>query len=381
MKFEGRTILGQEAAVTVSDGRIQSVRLSGRPGAVEPGRVFMGPGLVDLQVNGFGGVDFNSPGLDADGLEAACRAMLATGVGSFFPTLITAGYGSLERAAGTIREAVERGGLVRDMVGGIHLEGPFINPEDGPRGAHPLEHVREPDWEWFQKLQEISGGMIRLVTLAPEAPGGLDFIARAARAGVVAALGHCAPLPEQVDEAVERGAKMSTHLGNAAHADLPRHANYIQKQLAQDRLMAGLICDGQHLPDYFVKNAVRAKGPENVVLVTDATSASGMGPGRYTLGGLELESGRDGVLRLPGTPYLAGSTLTLDRAVMNCARFAQIEPAWALDMATANPARLFKETGGSLQPGRPANLIQFELAEDRIRVLECYVAGRLEYSV
>ncbi len=380
MKIEGKTLLGRKATVTVSGKLIGAVHLADESTSAEPGQTFIGPGLVDLQVNGFAGVDFNHPGLEADHLESACRAMLHTGVGSFFPTLITAGYDRLEHAVGIIRKAVEDGGLVRDMVAGIHLEGPFINPEDGPRGAHPAEHVRTADWAWFQRLQRMSGGLIRLVTLAPEVPGGLDFVGRAAQAGLVAALGHCAPSPETVDAAVKLGARMSTHLGNAAHINLPRHANYIQKQLAHDGLMAGLICDGHHLPDYFVKNAVRAKGVDNIVLVTDATSASGSPPGRYTMGELELESGRDGVLRLSGTPYLAGSTLTLDRAVINCVRFAQIEPAQAMAMAAANPARLFKETGGSLQPGRPANLIRFKLLEDRIQVLESYMAGRLVYT-
>ncbi len=380
MKFEGTTIQGREISVTVSGGVVESVCWSGEASPLEPGRVLLGPGLADLQVNGFAGVDFNRPGLTPDRLESACRAMAATGVGSFFPTLITARRRDLEAGARAVREAVEGSGLVKGMVAGIHLEGPFINPQDGPRGAHPREHVREPDWDWFEKLQKISGGLIRLVTLAPEVPGALDFIGRAAEAGLVAALGHCAPDPETVEAAVEKGARMSTHLGNAAHEMLPRHANYIQKQLGTDGLAASLICDGHHLPDYFVKNAVRAKGLDRIILVTDATAASGSPPGAYTLGRLKVEAGEEGVLRLPGTPYLAGSTLTQDRAVMNCARFAGITPAEALALATSNPARLFKGCGGLLEPGRPADLIRFKLEEDRIRVVESYVAGRLAYA-
>ena len=223
--------------------------------------------------------------------------------------------------------------------------------------------------------------MIRLLTLAPEVPGGLEFIARAAAAGLVVALGHCAPEPETVEAAVRRGATMSTHLGNAAHQLLPRHANYIQKQMAMDGLSAGIICDGHHLPGYFVKNLVRAKGLGRVVLVTDATSASASPPGIYRMGGLELESGPDGVLRLPGTPYLAGSTLTLERAVMNCARFAEIEPAQALEAATTNPARLFKGCGGLLEPGRPANLIRYRIRSGWMEIVETYVAGRMVFKV
>lgn len=376
MKFEGTTIQGREVSLAVSGGVIESVLPESGESPVDPERVLLGPALIDLQVNGFGGVDFNRPGLTTADLEKGCRGLAATGVGSFFPTLITASKTDLEASAKAIREATEESPLVRGMVAGIHLEGPFINPQDGPRGAHPREHVREPDWGWFQRLREMAGGLIRLVTLAPEIPGGLDFTARAAGEGMVVSLGHCAPPPEVVEAALAAGARMSTHLGNAAHELLPRHANYVQKQMAEDGLMAGMICDGHHLPPYFVKNMVRAKGLERIVLVTDATAASGSPPGTYSMGGLELEAGPDGVLRLPGTPFLAGSTLTQDRAVMNCARFAGIEPARALEAATANPGRLFPDCGGALEPGRPANLIRYRIREGRMEIAETYTAGQ-----
>jgi len=379
MRLSGETPGGEPIAVQIARGRIESVS-HGPPirGGVREGgeRTCLGPGLIDIQVNGFAGVDFNRPDLEPGQVEGACAAMLATGVTGFFPTLITNTYPRLGRAVGKILEARRMSRLAGAMIKGVHLEGPHINPQDGPRGAHPLAHVSPPDWEEFQRLQAASRGLIRLVTLAPELPGALDFIGRAAAKGVVAALGHCAPEAGVVDQAVARGARLSTHLGNGAHELLHRHANYIQAQLAKDELMASIICDGHHLPDYFVQNLVRAKGPARIILITDATGAAGSPPGRYTMGELEVVAGEDGVLRLPGTPYLAGSTLTMDRAVANCARAAGIDLALAVDMATVNPARLFPEAGGVLREGGPADLIRYRVHQGGIQVLEAFPAGR-----
>ena len=207
----------------------------------------------------------------------------------------------------------------------------------------------------------------------------MEFIRRAAKLGVVAAMGHCAPEPETIQQAVDAGVLLSTHLGNGSHEMLPRHSNHIQVQMAQDELMASIICDGHHLPHYFVQNLVRAKGPDKVILITDATSAAGSPPGRYSMGDLELEAGTDGVLRLPGTPYLAGSTLTMDRAVMNCARAAGIDPATVLDMATLNPAKLFPGSGGLLAAGQPGDVIRLKLHQGGMEIIETYVGGQLVY--
>jgi len=342
---------------------------------------FITPGFIDIQINGFAGIDFNHPHFDGDSLVPVCKALLRTGVTRFCPTLITASRARLIRSIGEIVKACEKHPSVKSMVLGIHLEGPYIAPEDGPRGAHPKQYVTDPDWEEFMDLYNVSKGLIRIVTIAPERPRAIEFIRKASEAGLVVAIGHCAPQPEDVDSAVEAGASLSTHLGNAAHQTLPRHANHIQKQMSHDGLMASMICDGRHLPDYFVKNLVRAKGVSRMILVTDAMAAAAAMVGRYTLGDLEVEVGEDRVSRLAGTSYLAGSALTMDEAVGNCVRFARISLASAIKMATINPARLFKGIRVRVEPGERADLILFKISEKRICIEQVFLAGKLGFSL
>jgi len=339
------------------------------------------PGFIDIQVNGFAGIDFNHSNFCADDLALACEAILKTGVTRFCPTLITASYGQISKSIREILTARERYSLVKSMVLGIHLEGPYINPEDGPRGAHPKLHVSDPDWDEFQRLCELSHGLLCMVTVAPERPGAIRFIQKATELGLVVGLGHCSPTPQIIDAAVNAGAVLSTHLGNGAHSMLPRHANYVQKQMAHDRLMASIICDGHHLPDYFIKNLVRAKGKSRVILITDATAAAASPPGHYTMGACEIEAGDEGLLRLPGTPYLTGSTLTMDSAVINCARSAGITLASAINMVTVNPAKFFNGISGKLEPEQRADLVLFRLKKKCIQIEEVYLAGRPVYSV
>ena len=377
----------------IPGGRIAEVRLAGERIAGISTRksncngrrlphedIWLTHGFIDIQVNGFAGVDFNHPKFSGDDLVAVCRHLLSTGVTRFCPTLITADHKQLARNIKEIRQACERHSLVRSMVLGIHLEGPYINPADGPRGAHPRGHVTSPDWCKFERLLKLGDKLVRMVTVAPEMPGGLAFIQQASQSGLVVGIGHCNPLPETVDQAVRAGARISTHLGNGTHQMLDRHQNYMQKQLAHDGLMASIICDGPHLPDYFVKNVVRAKGTSRVILISDATAASHAAAGRYSLGELEIEAGDDGVLRLAGTPYLTGSTLTLDRAIGNCAAFAGITLTSAINMVTVNPAVLFDGISGKLEEGQRADLVLFRAEGKKIRILRVYLAGRLLYS-
>ena len=381
--IRGKISRGRYADIYLDGDRIAKISTRDakrvEPQMVDEG-IWIAPGFIDIQVNGFSGVDFNRPDFAGQELDDVCRKLLATGVTRFCPTLITAGYTQLARNITQIREACQNLALVRSMVLGIHLEGPYINPENGPRGAHPRAHVLHPNWEEFKRLLSLGQGLVRMVTMAPEVAGGLAFIQKASQSGLVVGIGHCQPAPQIVDQAVQAGARISTHLGNGAHRMLDRHKNYLQKQLAHDGLMASIICDGHHLPAYFVKNAVRAKRKSKIILITDATSASYAPPGRYSLGELAVEAGTDGVLRLPGTPYLAGSTLTMERAIGNCADFAGITLASAIKMATVNPARLFESLCGKLEEGRRADLVLFRAKRKKIQILRVYLAGRLVYE-
>ena len=290
------------------------------------------PGLFDLQVNGFAGIDFNAPGLTSEGLAEALERQRATGVTRCLPTLITSSFDRFARNARVIARSLD------PAVAGIHMEGPYLSPEDGPRGAHPREHVTNATIADFDRRQEAADGRIVLVTLAPEAPGALSLIDRLVKAGVRVAIGHTGGTPQQVEDAIYAGATLATHLGNGCAQMLPRHPNFIWTLLAADPVAASFIVDGHHLPAATVKAMLRAKGVERSILVTDATSAAGCGPGRYSIGDVVCESREDGRLSLPGTPYLAGSSLTLDRAIANTVRFTGLPIDMVLPMASTIPA-------------------------------------------
>ncbi len=290
------------------------------------------PGLFDLHVNGFGGIDFNGPDLSADRAAEAVEQMRATGVTRCLPTLVTSSFAQFARSARVLARTTST------AIAGIHMEGPYLSAEDGARGAHPREHVAPATVDDFNRRQDAASGRIVLVTLAPEVPGAMALIEHLVASGVRVAVGHTAATPHQITEAVAAGATLATHLGNGCAQMLPRHPNVIWELLAADALFASLIVDGHHLPPATVKAMVRAKSPERTILVTDAMAAAGCAPGQYTLGGLRCDVTADGRVSLPGTPYLAGSALTMDRAVANTARFTGLSVDDVIPMASTIPA-------------------------------------------
>lgn len=347
---------GRAVALTIIDGTISTVE---HPSAT-PSQ-WVAPALIDLQVNGYGGFDFNAPEPSA---ETACRAVVAlreAGVGLSLPTVTTGGFGQTRRALRAIADACAQDAAMAHAVAGIHLEGPYISALDGPRGAHPLAHVRPPDWDEFQLFQEAARGMIRLVTLAPELPGASDLIERLTAQGILVALGHHAATAPELDAAVRAGARLCTHLGNGAHAQLPRHPNYIWEQLGDDRLSAGFIMDGHHLPPSVARSMLRAKGLDRSILVSDAIYLAGMPPGSAEFMGMRVELTPERRVNLAGTPYLAGSALALAEGIGNAVRFAGITLAEALRLATVNPAAMLgiDDQWGVLAPGRAADLLVF----------------------
>src|SRR5436190_16450624 len=226
-----------------------------------------------------------------------------------------------------------------DAMDGFHVEGPHISPDDGPRGAHPRRWVRPPDVAEFHRWQDAARGHIRLVTVAPEWPQAPAYIEALAAAGVVVSIGHTNATGAQIADAVAAGATMSTHLGNGAHQILQRHPNYIWEQLAEDRLIASFIVDGIHLGAAFLKVALRAKGLDRSVLVTDAATPAGAAPGRYYLGDQPVDLTADNRVVLAGTDRLAGSALRMDRGIENLMRLAGLSLAGAIRLATTNAAR------------------------------------------
>jgi N-acetylglucosamine-6-phosphate deacetylase len=291
------------------------------------------PGLFDLQVNGFGGVDFTNPSATPEEVWGAIEKMRLTGVTRCLPTLVTSAFERFAQCAKTLLSTRH------PAMAGFHMEGPYISPEDGPRGAHPRQHVIGASVEDFMRRQEAAGGRIKLVTLAPEAPGAIELIEHLAGSGIRAAIGHTGASPEQIRAAVKAGATLSTHLGNGCAMQVPRHPNFIWEQLAADELFASLIVDGHHLPPATVKVMVRAKTPQRTFLVTDAVAAAGCVPGAYELNGQQVVLSEDGRVFQPGAPWLAGSAITLERAVANMVKFTGLTLEEVLPMASTQPAR------------------------------------------
>ncbi len=335
---------------------------------------WLAPGLLDLQVNGFGGVDFNATGVGVEDYRKAVRRMWATGVTRSLPTFITGGR---ERILACMRTCAlaAADAEIGPAIAGIHLEGPYISPDDGPRGAHPREFVRPPDRDEFQHFQEAAGGAIRLVTLAPESPGALTFIEWLAGQGIVAAIGHTGAPEATIRDAVLAGATLSTHLGNGAHNMIQRHRHYIWEQLGDDTLRASFIVDGHHLPPAVVKTFVRAKGVERSVLVTDAVAPAGCPPGLYEVGEVGIELTPTGRVQIRGSDRLAGSSLELHDGVANTVRFAGVSLAEALRMATVNAAAVL---GIPLRTDDRV-LFDWDAAACRLAVRATVCAGKLVY--
>ena len=381
MKCNGINVANGEQVEIAFDDLVASVEPMLEPAADS---TYVAPGWVDLQVNGFAGVDYNSPAASHEEIGRSIQVMFRTGVTRFFPTVIT---GSADNMTGALRNLAGAKEALADgaAMEAFHVEGPYISPEDGPRGAHPARWTRPPDLDEFHRFQEAARGHIRLITLSPEWPSAPEFIEAVVREGVVASIGHTKASTAQIADAVSAGATLSTHIGNGAHSVLPRHPNYIWDQLADDRLAASFIVDGIHLPKSFLRVALRAKGLERALLVTDAVMPAGCAPGPYDLGEVEVELHADGSVRLRGGTRLAGSALRMDRAIHNVMELADVSLRDAVSLATRNPARIGRIAGRQrgLAPGERGDVVRFRFDETRkeIEILETYLAGRRVYSV
>lgn len=385
MKIRGRIGTNSKAVeLLVDDGRIAALTAADLSQGCDlgDGQLRLAAGFIDLQLNGYGGIDFNDAATTTEQIAELTGRVWRTGLTSFCPTIITESAEHISKClSNIIRAADESPEFARAFIG-VHLEGPFISPEDGPRGAHPRQHVCPPSWDKFQRWQDAAGGHIRLLTISPEWPESLEFIERVAASGVIVAIGHTAATPLQIADAARAGARMSTHLGNGSHAKIDRHPNYIWEQLANDDLWASFIVDGHHLPPSVVKCFLRSKGLSRSVLVTDAIAAAGCPPGRYKLGNVEAEVTESGRVCLPGTPYLAGSALEMHDAIGKTVAFSDATLDEALRMAAANPAELFGlHNRGKLEIGQQADLILFNWQEEsnKMEIVATIVGGKVVY--
>lgn len=369
--------------MTVRDGLIDSVDLESVDldsidlAAIE-NDCWLCPGLVDLQVNGFRGLDLNGGAMNAGTVSALVRELLATGVTTFAPTLITASQEQLLERLKAIAEARRRDAMARSCIAFVHMEGPHICCEDGYRGAHPVQHVRPPSIEEFAAWQQASGSLVGMVTLSPHFPGSDAYIRALCRQGVRVSLGHTNASSEQIHAAVQAGARFSTHLGNGIPSCIERHRNPIWSQLAEPRLTAMFIADGHHLPAAALRAMLRAKTAGRSILVSDVVALAGMSPGRYhaPIGG-EVELSADGRLSMAGSPNLAGAARSLLECVGSCVELTGLPLDRVLRMATLHPGRVARQ-GGSLARGSRADLLQFDWDSklSRMRLQRVWLVGQ-----
>lgn len=346
------------------------------------GLPFLSPGFFDLQVNGFRGIDYTSETLAAPDIETIIAALAESGTTRHLPTLITSARERIVANLALLARARRESPRVKEAIPGYHIEGPFISPEEGPRGAHSRRDVRNPDFEEYLAWQDAAEGEIRIITVAPELPGALGFIERVAQSGVVVSIGHSAAGPAVIRDAARAGARMSTHLGNGSHAMLPRLSNYVWEQLAADELSAGIICDGYHLPDSVVKVFSRAKGLERLLLVSDVAVHGGRPPGVYPWGDAQVEVHADGHLGLHGTEYLAGAGHLLDRGVAQFVRATGAELADAVHLCTTQPDRMLGiPATEEPAPGNPADFVLFDFRQggSQLAVRSTIHAGEVAY--
>ena len=368
-------ITGEPVKVTLKGGLIASTDKAGPNDAAE---LIIAPGLTDLQVNGYEGLDLNTYPLPPETVRDIAVKLWSEGVTTFFPTIITNSKEYILSYVSAVANACKLFPEAARTVGGIHLEGPFISPENGARGAHPAKYVRPPDWDLFSEWQEACGGMIRIITLSPEWPGAAGFINRASESGVIVSIGHTSATPEQIRDAVEAGATLSTHLGNGSHQMLPRHRNYIWEQLAADELYATIISDGFHLPDAVMKVFLRMK-PGKIILASDATSLTCMPPGDYNthIGG-EVTLTHEGKLHVVGNPdILAGSGKSLLHCVETLVAKGLSTLAEALDMAGRTPYQMAGLPGDCLLvKGGVADLVMLREESGGLKVVRTIKAGK-----
>jgi len=348
---------GKPVEISISEGKIQSVS----PIDSSSEKVWIGPGFTDIQVNGYGGLDYNELYRDVLALGQIFKKLLQNGVTSHFPTIIT---NSPEKISALIQQVVQLrkiDPLAKSCISGIHIEGPFISPEDGPRGAHFKEYVQAPDWDLFQKWMRESEGLIRMITLSPEWEGSPDFIEKCVDSGILVFIGHTNATHSQILEAVKAGAKLSTHLGNGMHGIIARHPNYLWSQLAAENLSATIIADGFHLPAEVIQVFKKVKA-ENLMLVSDSVALAGMPAGDYeaAVGG-KVTLTPDGKLHLFGNPKtLAGSAMNLLQGVNFLLKnqLSDISKAW--QMASIRPQNLFNPDFHPFKVGQQADLILAE---------------------
>jgi N-acetylglucosamine-6-phosphate deacetylase len=309
------------------------------------------PGLIDLQVNGYKGVNFSSKDLTEDDFVRACRGVFEAGTTAFLPTVITSPDDvfkhSLEVVAAVLQKEEFRGRLL-----GVHVEGPFISAQDGARGTHDAEFIRKPDVGYLEKLIEWAGGNVKLITIAADVEGAERLARYAVSRRIAVSLGHQMAGEEDIEKLARAGAAALTHLGNGVPAMLPRHKNPIWAGLANDDLCAMIITDGHHLPASMLKTIIRAKCPERCVVTSDSSPLAGLEPGKYETTGHKLVLEDSGRLWDEETGYFAASSATMLQCINHLASLNLVGNDELVAMGFYNPLKLIGLDADDVAPGR-----------------------------
>lgn len=368
---------GHPVSVTLANGKIAGIEhLEGETDASE---TYVAPGLIDVQINGYMGVDFSGPDLTVEGVRKATKALWKAGVTTYFPTVITSDIDRMKKNFAVLAEA-RKDPEIGSSIPGFHMEGPYISPVKGFRGAHLEKYIKTPDWAEFQELQKAADGGIKIITMAPELEGAIQFIRKCVESGVVVSLGHHNGSAKEVQQAVDAGAKMATHLGNGCANEINRHNNPLWPQLSNDAITASIIVDGFHLTREEVRTFYKAKGVENTILVSDALDLAGLPPGEYTRGERTLLL-TPNVVKLPKENVLAGAASPISKCVGVIMDYTQCGLGNAVRMASTNPAKMFSlDDRGEIAQDKRADLILFIMEDDQMVIKKTFVAGQLVYS-
>ncbi|HRT39460.1 MAG TPA: amidohydrolase family protein [Rectinema sp.] len=301
--------------------------------------------LIDLQVNGYGGIDFSAKDLTVEQVVYVCQILQSKGTSRFLATLVSSPQELYERNLVIIRQAMQKDETAARLIAGFHIEGPFISEKDGARGAHDKRFICKPDKKMLKCILKAGGSLVRILTIAPELTGIEDIIAMAKDENIIVSMGHTLADASQIERAIEKGASCVTHLGNGIPLMLHRTDNTIFAFLAHTELTIMLITDGHHLPVPFIRTVIRACGINNIVVISDSAPLAGMPPGSYiSLGGnVILEP--DGKLFIPSQGCLAGSSA----CIAECANYLKDNVGLSTEeiqkVTSTNPMRLLREDG------------------------------------
>jgi N-acetylglucosamine-6-phosphate deacetylase len=366
--------------IQVHDGFIEKITPRD-PDIQTESKIFIAPGFIDTQVNGYASVSFNRTGLTEEGINKITKAMWKEGVTTFFPTIVTNSSELINKNLKILISALKNSEELLLSIPGFFLEGPYISPYDGFRGAHTKEWVRAPDWNEFSGFLEAAEGKIIQVGLAPEIEGAMHFIKNCHERGIVVSLAHHNGSPEQIEEAVELGASVSTHLGNGCANMIHRHNNPLWPQLANDKLTPSLIADGHHLRKEELQTFYKVKGADNLMLVSDATELAGMPAGTYEWNGKEVVMTEDGMLKYPAQNVLAGASFPIRTGIQNMMLLAGCSLEESIKMATSTPSRVYDlKDRGNLKEGLRADLTLFTLDEGEVIIEKTILKGRTVYQ-